>query len=1657
MKRTKTWKRLVVWYMALAIIISIMPMSVMASQEDEPPAAVQENRDDSTPPPAESGLVRDEAKPLSSENTQTVGEALAPPSENTQAVGEALSPPSDNIRGVVGEVADTNGMAEASAEAMDSEGGSQGVVAGSAVAAFGTMTLSEYDDPMLPPVETVYQVQYDLGQGHYLAETSPKAVDNGNYLAGEKTAVCVAEAVLEGTRQLTGWTLNGRPYSFGQEYVIDPADANQDHAIVFQAVYGEPAEQFTSVYTLYGKTGETIASITLQTDYNNSNLYTALPANAFAEYGYTVVQWQGKTEQMTPDRVVPGGTFEAKGNKAELHAYAQQGDAIENTWTVKFVTDGNGSFADGSSSVSKELIPHKTPWGTASINAPTPMDNNGYKFDHWTVDVTYLNDDPNLNGGQMITSDVTYTAHFTKVRSSRAANISVTINIVPTSKPWNEEDPTFSATIDLHESNPDFDAIQSALSLGRVDKSNVMGPYDITVLNLDALKIQFPEYTFQVNPGTLTITSVFFDLGQLQVASKYKIFGEDDPDYELSGWPANINQSDFDVTFNRTDATYVDGKLTYSPGENKGDHRTVAASVTAKEPTKYSFTNPTTQEVTNVQPGLLTIFSKEITVTARDMKLHVGDPVPKPEELYALFTYSGFAFGQTETTVIEKRGTISVTYAPSKPAGTYWAHLGIPVQNKMGEQDNYVICGRNAYIYVDTEEITFSNLTLAAQKTYGTTDPTDAEYAAALQNWPTDIVGEVGENFTVSFTRADKPDPFAAGPGEDVGPHKVAIKVTAVEGSPYTIKAGTGTKSGTLTIVPANLTLVMPAIKLPMNSDVPAITHGTESNNYHYKGYAFGQSAGDVFSQMATAGTSYQKGDPAKSYPIYCNDNYKMFKNSKGNNNYRLIKNTGSLIIEPEGVQQSLLGSLTDLEKVYGDPEPDSDGFNKAFTWSKSLPKNVNPEHFTVSVTRAAGQDVNDYQMTATITPKAGYENSYTLDKTPITANFKITPKDLTATLLPQTIDFGTLPAPFEHGTHFSYSGLIPADEGKTLTELGITPGIVSIGGGFSMTEPYSNASSSYPMALSEGAAKNYSVPSTTSTLTVMPRAIDVSTLQVRNQTKTYGSEDPENSLMDWPATLPPKEQFDISFNRDTGQDVNGGQGYAIYATLTPKAAYANGYTVTGFVQSGTLTIDKLPVLIRPVPSGKPYGTVADPTLSASEAYGAGHNQPRPSASYPLEPLQYTVKRDAGENVGTYRMYIDPPQGANDLGTTNPNYDVTTAELTGRQDGEGFTIVPNGSLLVNMPDITRVYGEPDVTDLASQATIIGLQDNDSLHLTVSRTAGRNVGSYAYQISWQENPTYTEVKLGSVGSYTITPAPLTLIAFDEVMDAGAALPTFRAYVGPNTSLQNGDQRLLYAVYVETDGSTAGSYPIMIHLGENPNYNITTANGTLTVNSVATLPLSPPETTPPVTPPTPAPTAPAAPPAPVDPAVAAPPAPAALAAAVPAPAAEAPAVNLPNNETPLAAPPANNTTNLEDSPTPLAGLASWALVNLLLAIATVLFAVVLIAGYFMGRRKNEENKAEAEDQQNVPNEQNEQNEPYKQNELRRKGLPRLISILVAAASVLLFLLTEDMRNPMVLLDQWTLWMAIIALVQVGVAVVAKKTNKKREEDDANAQHA
>ena len=153
-----------------------------------------------------------------------------------------------------------------------------------------------------------------------------------------------------------------------------------------------------------------------------------------------------------------------------------------------------------------------------------------------------------------------------------------------------------------------------------------------------------------------------------------------------------------------------------------------------------------------------------------------------------------------------------------------------------------------------------------------------------------------------------------------------------------------------------------------------------------------------------------------------------------------------------------------------------------------------------------------------------------------------------------------------------------------------------------------------------------------------------------------------------------------------------------------------------------------------------------------------------------------------------------------------------------------------------------------------------------------------------------------------------------------------------------------------------------------------------------------------------------------------------------------------------ETPKAEEP--KTEKVEEEYTPKASPQYyWALINLICAIVTVLFGLLLLISKRHKDEDDEEEDDETKQQQTTTNEDEE-----KEQEKKRGVFTRVLAVLIAIASVVFFLVTEDMSLAWTWTDQWTIWMVVIGLVQIVVFFVGRKwKNVDNDDDDEEAQQA
>jgi len=124
-------------------------------------------------------------------------------------------------------------------------------------------------------------------------------------------------------------------------------------------------------------------------------------------------------------------------------------------------------------------------------------------------------------------------------------------------------------------------------------------------------------------------------------------------------------------------------------------------------------------------------------------------------------------------------------------------------------------------------------------------------------------------------------------------------------------------------------------------------------------------------------------------------------------------------------------------------------------------------------------------------------------------------------------------------------------------------------------------------------------------------------------------------------------------------------------------------------------------------------------------------------------------------------------------------------------------------------------------------TAIGETLNYTLATTATTTSG--VGPYPITVTLGSNPNYSVTPAN--GTLTVNSKAATVTANDKSRIYGVANPSLDAAV---TGTVNGDSLNYSLATAAVPASNVGGYPIAVTLGSNPNYSVTPANGTLTVN-------------------------------------------------------------------------------------------------------------------------------------------------------------------------------------------------------------------------------
>ena len=743
-------------------------------------------------------------------------------------------------------------------------------------------------------------------------------------------------------------------------------------------------------------------------------------------------------------------------------------------------------------------------------------------------------------------------------------------------------------------------------------------------------------------------------------------------------------------------------------------------------------------------------------------------------------------------------------------------------------------------------------------------------------------------------------------------------------------------------------------------------------------------------------GNAEVKATAANTYPM----GLKVSDFTNNNTNYSsvtFVVNDGSLVINPKSIIPD--GPNTPDEKKTG-----IEVTNPEDSIYDGLP-HVNPLTVTDTKTGAALVRDTDYTLTyssdvinvGTVEINVKGIGNYTGE---FTKTYKITPKEYTVTT---------------ESAKKVYDGTALTAGGKIE---GIVDGEVVVVHTTGSQTDVGNSPNTYELEWKKASSKNYKLKEDSiGTLTVTEQTIDPGK-DPDNPNPNYSGvtiNKPSNKVYDgkehkWSPAVADKEgnalvegtDYEVAYSTSDFRNVGiieviitGIGNYTGTVTrtyeITPKA-----YTVT--TESAKKVYDGTALTA----GGKIEGIVSGETVeftttgsrtdegTSKNTYSLKWNGSAIETNYKLE------KESIGElTVKSKSIIPDEPNTPDDKKTGITVSDPKDSKYDGQEHREVLTVkdTKTGKDLIANKDYTVVYSD----DLVNAGTVT---------IKVSGL-GNYSGSFTktYKITKRLVTLTSATVSKTYDGQALTNTSITVSGDGFVEGEGASYEV----TGTQTSVGNSANAFEYKLNEKTLAS---------------NYDITKVVGTLTITA-ATAPVTPPTSPTPVSPP------------PVTPRY--------IQQVVPAP---TPQEEVKKEKTPKAEP---KEEKVEKEKTPKARPEKfWAFINLICAIVTVLFGLLLLISK---RHKNKDDEDDETKDQTTTNEDEE-----KEQEKKRGAFTRVLAVLIAIVSVVFFLVTEDLSLRWTWTDQWTIWMVVIGFVQIVVFFVGRKwKNVDNDDEDEQTQQA
>ncbi len=406
------------------------------------------------------------------------------------------------------------------------------------------------------------------------------------------------------------------------------------------------------------------------------------------------------------------------------------------------------------------------------------------------------------------------------------------------------------------------------------------------------------------------------------------------------------------------------------------------------------------------------------------------------------------------------------------------------------DNPNYTITFKTANFNITPKEITVSADEI--NKEYGTTDPTLTYTITSGSLVGTDVL-------TGSLTRTT---------GENIGDYN--ISQGSLDNANYTITFETANFS----ITPKEITVSADEISKEYRTTDPTLTYTITSGSL-------------VGTDVLTGNLTRVSGEDVGDYTIN--------QGSLGNAKYDITFEAANFSITPIEITVT----ADDITKEYGTTDP-------TLTYTITSGSLDGTDILTGSLTRISGENVGDYTISQGSLGNANYDITFE------TANFSITPKEITVTADDITKEYGTTDPTLTYtitsgslvGTDM-LTGSLTRDSGENVGNYIINQG--------SLGNP------------------NYTIAFETDNFSITPKEITVSADEI---TKSQGSVDPELTYTITSGELETGDAFSGSLERETGENIGN---YLIeIGTLSLTDNYTITFIEADFIITATASIDDI-------------------------------------------------------------------------------------------------------------------------------------------------------------------------------------------------------------------------------------------------------------------------------------------------------------------------------------------------------------------------------------------------------------------------------------------------------------------------------------------------